>query len=98
MQLDARDGDVAAHRQAVDHGPAHRSDVADEALAQRQHVVEEPVGPVGDGAIAGGCPGDALGGEMAAERRDLHGAAARAFALVAVGVDHQAAVPVGRAG
>jgi hypothetical protein len=94
-QLERGDDDVAAHRLAVDDGPARARDLVQEELAERDEVLDEPVRPVLPCAIAGGGPGVTLRENVGREGRRGDDAGPRS-ALDAVGVHHEPAAPVGR--
>src|SRR6266446_4034648 len=94
MELERRDGHVAAQRLSVNDRPARPPELLDDELAQGEHVGNEPVGAVAPAAVAGGRPGVAAGGKVRGQGGAADAATSRPFALVPVSEYDETAVPL----
>ena len=96
MEFERGNGDMPAHRLAVDDRPTRRTEAVGEMRLQGQHVEQEPVGPVAPGPIARRRPGIAALRQMLVERRAAHHAAAGAFALITMREQDEPAISIRR--
>ena len=88
MKFERGDRDVAAKRLTVNDRPARPRYLANEEIAQLERVHQKPVRAVASAVVARGGQRVAVGCHVRCERRGL-------MAVVAVGKDHEAAVPAG---
>ena len=96
MEFERGNGDMPAHRLAVDDRPARLPEAVDEMRPQGQEVEQEPVGMVSPGAVARRRPGIAALRQMLVERFVVHHAAAGAFALITMREHDEPAIPIRR--